>query len=593
MICGYCQKESSPQSRICPYCGRYMGDEPPPVATGDAVPMYDDSDYRPKPKPGKTDARRRKTARRRKRSGRADAKRRRRENYRRPMVNWAMVWLMIGILAFVGAVGSYVYLKVTPSGQLMLARLGRDASPDAYWALGGEYLDQGYIAKSVATYEKALAMQPDHPKLVEKLMLLAEAYETASRQKDAEAVYTRIYREIAPKDPIGYRNVIRLILQDPERLPEAVDIMQLAFEKTEDSGFAKQRASYVPLPPKASVPSGRHLISQTVEFISPQGYDIYYLTGPGQLPEDGTLYTGPITMGEGSYSFRAVCVSSNLVSDVMDVKYVVSLPTPPAPKSNLQPGTYKGYRSFRLRDMTEDKKEPNTLYYTLDGTAPSPEDSPRYTGEPIRLAAGTTEVRAIAVNKYGKTSNEMIVQYKITGVPRFKNYLNKDDEFSQFKLMKTDFEAFTALYGQPENVKEIEDSDVGGQCYAAAYPWGEARFVASDIGRLVYYVRTTDAGMAGPRGVKVGMDLADITPLFRDMGQPANDRGDRGLYYNIDYGYGNYKVDSDDPATGSLTYVATLFNETPYSRLFIVDIRAGKAAQMTFSHVARKVSLIH
>ncbi len=592
MICNNCRRESSPKSRVCPYCGHYMGDEPKPMAAGEAVPVYDDSDYHPRPRPGKAAPQRRKSSRRRKLSGRADAKRRRRENYRRPMVNWAMIALIALILAFAGGVGAYAYLKLTPGGQLMLARMGRDASPDAYWTLGGEYLDQGYIARSVDTYEKALAMQPDHPQLVEKLMLLAEAYETASRRDDAEAIYTRIYTELAPQDPIGYRNAIRLILQDEERLPEAVDIMQLAAEKTGDASFAKQRSSYVPLPPKATVPSGRHLISQTVEFVSPQGYDIYYLTGPGQLPEDGMLYTGPITLGEGSYSFRAVCVSSNLVSDVMDVKYVVTLPTPPAPKSNLMAGTYKGYQSFRLRDMAEDKKQPNTIYYTLDGTAPSPEDSPRYTGEPIKLAGGTTTVRAIAVNSYGKVSNEMIVQYKITNVPRFKNYLNKDDEFASFTLMKTRLEEFTALYGEPDSLTEIEDSDVVGSCYLASYPWGEARFVDSDIGKLVYFVRTSSPSMAGPRGVKVGMDLADITALFRDMGQLPNDRGDRGIYYNIDVGYANYKVDSDDPTTGSLTYVATLFNETPYSRLFIVDIRAGKAAQMTFSHVARKVNVI-
>src|SRR5690606_13352981 len=109
-------------------------------------------------------------------------------------------------------------------------------------------------------------------------------------------------------------------------------------------------------------------------------------------------------------------VSKLLVSDVMDVKYVVTLPTPPAPKSTLQSGTYQGVRSIKLRDMAEDKKNPNVLYFTLDGTPPKPGDSPRYTGEPIKLAGGSTTVRAIAVNSYGKVSNEMNVLYKIEKV---------------------------------------------------------------------------------------------------------------------------------------------------------------------------------
>lgn len=590
MICNHCKKESNPQSRICPYCGQFMSDEVSPLIDGEAVPVYDDSDYKPRERTIPKDQPKRKKGRRRKKtSGRAEAKRRKRENYRGPMINWAMVGLVLLIVSFAAALGSYIFLELTPQGQLILARMGRDANADAYWELGEEYLDQGYISRAVQTYEKALAMQPEHPELVKRLMLLAEGYETADRGKDAEAVYTRIYQELAPEDTIGYRNAIRLIMQEPDRLPEAVGIMELAAEKTGDQSFSKQRAGYVPLPPTATVPSGRHLISQTVEFVSPQGYDIYYLSGPGQLPEDGILYEGPITMGEGTYSFRAVCVSSKLVSDVMDVKYVVSLPTPPSPKSNLQSGKYEGFRSFRLRDMTEDKKSPNTLYYTLDGTAPSPEDSPRYTGEPIKLAAGKTKVRAIAVNSYGKVSNEMVVDYEITKVPKFKLYFNGTDEFQKFTLMKTNYEDFVALYGEPMKFSEVNDEDVGTQSYEAIYPWGEARFTQSDVGRLVYYVSTDDEGMIGPRGVKAGMDMVDITALFRDMGQLPNDRGDRGIYFNIDEGSAHYKADSDDPTTGELNYTATLFNETAYSRLMTIEIIAGKAVRISFGHVARKV----
>ena len=191
MICSRCNKESNPQSRICPYCGQFMGDEAAPLIAGDAVPVYDDSDYRPKERSGKSARQKRKSAgRRKKQSGRADAKRRKKENYRRPMINWAMVALVLAIVGFAAALGSYVYLQLTPNGQLILARMGRDASADAYWELGGEYLDQGYIGRSVETYEKALSMQPEHPELVNRLMLLAEAYETADaiRKGDKDAI---------------------------------------------------------------------------------------------------------------------------------------------------------------------------------------------------------------------------------------------------------------------------------------------------------------------------------------------------------------------------------------------------------------------
>lgn len=590
MICNHCKQESNPQSRICPGCGHFMGEEVVPLIAGDAVPVYDDSDYRPKARTQNTNKPKRKTARRKKQSGRADAKRRKRENYRGPMINWAMVALILLVVGFVAGLGSFVYLQMTPNGQLILARMGRDANADAYWTLGGEYLDQGYVSRSVDSYEKALSLNPEHPQLVERLLLLGEAYETASLSEEAESIYTRIYTELAPDQPVGYRNVIRLMLQQ-DRLSEAVELMKLAFEETQDSSFSKQRAGYVPLPPTASVASGRYLISKTVEFVSPQGYDVYYTTGLGQLPEDGMLYTGPITLGEGSHSFRAISVSSELPSDEMDVKYVVTLPTPPAPKTNLAPGTYQGARSVRLRDMGEPKDGANVLYYTVDGTPPRVGDSPLYTGEPIKLAGGSTTLRAIAVNSFGKVSNEVNITYKIEKV-RFETYFNGEDEFAKFTLMKTNYDDFVAMFGQPQRLDEVADEDVGGQSYAAMYEWGEARFVESDIGRLIYYISTDDTGMVAPRGVKVGMDMQDIIAKFRDMGQLPNERGDKGIYYNINTGYASYKVASDDPTTGELLYAATLFNETDYTRLLTIDIEAGRAARITFSHVGRKVSNI-
>ena len=173
MICPRCTQESNTASRVCPACGAYMGEEPEVIVPGDAVPVYDDSDYR---RPQPRQAAKPKTSRRSK-----VRRKRKPENYHRFMINWARVGLISLVLLFVGAVGSYVFLKVTPQGQLVLARLGREASADAYWAYGTELIDQGYISRSIATYEKALAQEPEHPQLVDKLLLLGEAYEAGGR----------------------------------------------------------------------------------------------------------------------------------------------------------------------------------------------------------------------------------------------------------------------------------------------------------------------------------------------------------------------------------------------------------------------------
>ncbi|MHC1786733.1 MAG: FN3 associated domain-containing protein [Christensenellales bacterium] len=593
MICSHCQKESAPLSRVCPYCGQYMGEEPAMVK-GDSVPLYDSSDYNP---PAGRAAygnpvRPRAAGKRGRPRKRRVSSRQGRDAYRRHRVNWALVGLAVLVLGFLSAVGGYIFLNVTPQGQLILARAGRGASADAYWTLGTEYLDQGYIARAVAAYEKALAIQPEHPELVSKLMLLGEAYEAAGEAPKAEALYTRIYSQLAPADPIGYRNTIRLMLQG-ERVLAASNLMREAFEKTGDESFFSQRAAMVPLPPTASQSSGRHLKSLKVEFQSPQGYDIYYTTGAAALPEEGTLYTGPIMIGEGTHEFRAVCVSSVLISDEMSVRYIIALPTPPAPKTNLQPDSYKAGRTVRLRDMETDKSDPlkkNTLYFTLDGR-PASIDSPRYTGEPIALPSGRVTLRAIAVNGYGKVSNELNISYDIAGP--FKKYFNETDEFQGLTLMKTDYEAFVALHGEPQSSQPVEDDLVSGSCLSAQYAWGEARFVSTDKGRLLYYLDSNDPALTGPRATRIGMEMEEVIGKFRDMRQPPNDQGNRGLYYDIAAGYGGYSVASDDPTTGTLGYVATIFQETSTTRMLDYSIRSGRVSRIVLAYYDHKISNVH
>lgn len=590
MICNHCRRESNPVSHVCPYCGQFMGEEKP-LIRGDSVPIYDDSDYRPAQ--GREalggGGRRRPPEKRRPRKRRRAG--RRRDAYRRHMVNWAMVGLVILILGFVGVVGGYIYLNVTPDGQLILARAGRDASADAYWALGTEYLDQGYIARSIAAYEKAEKLQPEREDLVQKLMLLGEAYEAAGETAKAEAVYTRIYSELAPEDPIGYRNAIRLLLQDEDKVLRAVNLMREAHEKTGDESFYKQRAAMVPLPPTASQSSGRHLKSLRVEFISPQGYDIRYTTSPTAPLEEFQLYTGPITMGEGVHEYRAVCTSRELYSDEMTVRYIVTLPSPPAPKSNLQPGSYKAGRTVRLRDMEEDKTDPlkkSTIYYTLDGR-PANTDSPRYTpGEDIRLPSGKPTLRAVAVNGYGKMSNELNITYYISGKPI--KYFHGKDEFTGFSLVKTSYEDFIRLYGEPQSSEPVSDSSVTGSCVSGRWAWGEARFVTLDTGQMLYYIDTNDPGMTGPRGTKVGMGLTEVIGRFRDMLQPPNDKGDRGLYYDISAGHGAYRVASDDPTTGTLSYVATLFDEISTTRMLDYQIVNDRVTRIVLKYFDHRIS---
>lgn len=582
MKCRNCSQESDTPTRVCPFCGQYMGAEPAAAEPVDPalVEQMDRSwSSRLQPRKHASDKPRRKRRMRRSRLTRKDT-------YQSKRINWVKVGIFTLALTLFLAVAAFVWLRLSPTGQLVMARMGRKASADAYWALGMEYLDQGYISRAVDTYLKAEEAEPERKDLGEKLLLLAEAYEAAGQMDKAEETYTRIFTDYDEKNPIAYRHAISILL-DQERVFEAVELMRLAYDKTGDEGFFNQRSQLVPLPPTASLPSGRHMYSKNVEFLSSQGYEIYYTDGDGPLPETGTLYTKPITLNEGTYNFRAVAVSSLLVSDEMSIRYTITLPTPMAPKANMASKTYERPIRVSLRIVDEEDKNVE-LYYTIDGSKPTL-DSPRYKGDPILLPGGRILLRAIAVNRYGKISNEMIVEYKIKA--GFKKYFRADDQFADFELLKTSKETFISKMGAPADTREMEDDAVIGKVTQLIYPWGEARFFSGEDGELLYHIDTSSEAMTGPRGSAVGMQIKQVTDRFRDMGQLPNQRGSRGIYYDIAEGYARYTVESDDPLAGLLEYIY-VGSPDGTTTLLNYQIQGGRVTRILLRFLVHRLSLV-
>lgn len=477
---------------------------------------------------------------------------------RKVMINWVAVAIAIAALFFVALVAGFVFLKVTDPGQLILARMGKEANATAMWAYGQELLDQGYIDRSIEAFNKAYKQESDREDIYVRLQQLADAYEAGGYTGKAEETY-RLMTTVNKEKTSAWRSVIR-IMQDQDRQMELATYLTEAYENTGDSAFRRQREELLPATPTTDLEAGTRMYARDVRILSEEDYDIYYILGEeGILPEDGTLYESPIHLEEGVHVLRAVAVSNDLISDEMMLKYNITLPVPSAPYPSLAPGTYEQRQRVRLKYLkTEDeelqldylkndpvaraeaeqKQNDITMYYTLDGQTPT-SNSPIYEGDGILMPGGYVILKAVSVNGYGKVSNILERKYKINNVP-FKKFFNNTDEMADVTIMKTTRDQFIKKFGQPNEEVETEDATVRGVTLKMTYNWGEAKFVMISSGYVLYSLDTGNSAMVGPRKTRIGQKEEEVTAVFRDMGQEHDQNGDRSLYWN-DQNNGNDK----------------------------------------------------
>ena len=195
-----------------------------------------------------------------------------------------------------------------------------------------------------------------------------------------------------------------------------------------------------------------------------------------------------------------------------------------------------------------------------------------------------------AVDQISGSMTKMVIACKVS--KGFKTFFRAEgDQFAAFTLLKTTREQFVSSQGEPISWQDIEDEAVSGKAVQASYPWGEARFYQTEEGMLLYHLQTSSSSHKGPRNSQVGMDIKEVTDKFRDMGQLPNDRGDRGIYYDLVEGYARYKVASDNPRTGTLEYVY-VGSEEASTTILRYDIVDGRVAGILMSFLGHRQSMV-
>ena len=457
----------------------------------------------------------------------------RRMNHR--MVNWVKVGLVLSLIVVTAGVSLWLFLSKTDQGQKWMARLGQEASSTALWKVGEELMDSGDIQGAIRDFEKAQEQDKDAGIVdVDGLLLLGNAYEAAGETQKAAELYEQIYTE-TPSRSEAYINHIRILLAsgDNKDKARAADLMRVAYEKTGDNSFYTQRSDLIPAPPEVDVIAGFYETKKYISITSYQGYDVFYTFDENaKLPEGGHLFKDRIFLDEGVYSLRAVAFHDELVSDELHCTYKIIMPSPQTPRSSLAPNTYRQRQRVWLKPGLDNENDDDiVIYYTIDGSAPNA-DSPKYTGDPFWLPGGRVTLKAVAVNKYNKVSNQLEILYKIEAKPYPKTaYSAESDASNDFRLYVTTMTEFQQNFGPGELAGDVRLADLDTECRRYDYPWGYAVMSKTPKAWVLAEVCTTsDNVIKAPRGTKVGETGNSVIGKFRDMGQVASESGNRGLY---------------------------------------------------------------
>lgn len=496
--------------------------------------------------------------------------------------------IVVAVILLV-VMGAFAYLRWTDAGQVIMARRGKDASAAAYWTIGDEYFDAGYIGKAIDAYQTAFYSDKDNlenkkltaeARHLPSVLNLATCFEIEKRDADAETLYRYYIDTLSPTTDEGYRNLIRLY-EGTNRINDAITVMEEGAEKTGLSVFTEMRNKTLPATPTCTLTAGRFNDDQTFYISSSQGYDIYYYigsTGDNITYQDAKPYGGEsITINEGVWVIKAWCVNGELVSDGLTVTFTISYDSPKVPTSSLASGVYQQRQRVRIKPGEGD---PNvTIYYTITGRTPTP-DSPVYSDDiSIILTGGDYTLKCLSVNARAKVSNTKTYTYKVkAGTQKAMLGNGKDEDFDGVEINKTTMDVANKKYGEPISSETGSDEGQGSTPVTISkYSFGEMRFINHEGKPVLYYIHTTSSSTVGPRNTKVGMDKDAVIALFRDCGQLENYKGDRDLYYN-----------SDQSKEGYLTKTG----EGEYTLMYSYEPDSGYVARLTYTIKQNKVTEI-
>lgn len=178
--------------------------------------------------------------------------------------------------------------------------------------------------------------------------------------------------------------------------------------------FAAKAAS-----PKFNPEAGTYYSTQhiTLSSTTPDASFRYTIDGTSPSKTRGILYTGPITINSNTVIKAVAWSASYSESSVASANYKIHLVYVETPVFSPRPGTYGTVQNVTLTCATSHA----IIYYTTDGSAPSPTTSAEYSA-PITVAS-TMTIKAVAIKSGMENSiilsGTFTIQLSTVGTPVF------------------------------------------------------------------------------------------------------------------------------------------------------------------------------
>lgn len=248
-----------------------------------------------------------------------------------------------------------------------------------------QYEQQNY-ERALRITEDALDIKPENEAAN---LLMAKSMEKLGDTESAVLVLRPLIQNKTASAAV-YKEYVKL-LTDQGNTEEVRNLLKHSSREIQDVC-----RDYICEAPVSNPAPGTYTSVQTLE-LKGDCQEIYY-TLDGSIPtRRSTLYTGPVTLGEGTTEVKAFGVNDkNIESDMITRKYIIVLKTPDAPEVIPESGDYDKKTEIRITVPDGCK-----AYYAFDS---QPDISSTVYEQPISMPVGYHVLNVVLVAANGKMS---------------------------------------------------------------------------------------------------------------------------------------------------------------------------------------------